>query len=296
MKKIFLFAFLLIFTSSLVLTPISCFPASTDITPATAPPVVGFAATEDGIIEGDSTTLFWIVTDATSIQIDQGIGSGLPAVGSVLVSPNSDTTYTLTATNSIGSVTQSVTVTVTSPTPLMISTLAKITLKPMGDIDQYILDRLTERLEQTFGCPVETVHEYYNLDLAYIPQRQQYLAATLLSQLKEAGAAKGEKILGIVDGDLYVPGDNFVVGQAELGGSIALISVAPLRRARYSLLSSEALLLNRATKTAIHELGHTLGLKHCPDPKCVMYYSMGLADTDYKQAAFCSMCRFTIER
>jgi len=262
----------------------------------TAPPAVGFSATEEDILEGEATTLLWIVTDAASVQIDQGIGSVVPTVGSVLVSPASDTTYILTASNSVGIATQSVTIKVTSPTPLNIPSLRKITLKPMGDVDQNILDVLQERLEKIFGCPVEIANEYYPLDAAYVPERQQYKPEVLLSQLDKVGATKGEKVLGIIDSDLYSEGENIVLGEAMMHGPVSVISVSRLRVNYLSRLSSEALLLNRATKTAVHELGHTLGAGHCLNPKCPMYYSAGETDTDYKQAIYCDVCRFTIER
>ena len=58
---------------------------------------------------GGSSTLSWSVTGATSVTIDNGIGS-VALTGTTVVSPTTDTTYTLTATNSAGSVTESVTV------------------------------------------------------------------------------------------------------------------------------------------------------------------------------------------
>jgi len=60
---------------------------------------------------GASSTLSWSVTDAVSVTIDNAIGS-VDLTGTTAVNPTTSTTYTLIATNSAGSVTGSVTVTV----------------------------------------------------------------------------------------------------------------------------------------------------------------------------------------
>jgi len=120
MKRLFLFAWLILLISSLALSPLACFPISTGTTDTTdttttsdTPTIVAFSASPTEITEGESATLIWNVTNATSIQIDQGVGTGLAAAGTTSVSPSSSTTYTLSVSNSEGSATQSVTVTVT---------------------------------------------------------------------------------------------------------------------------------------------------------------------------------------
>jgi len=167
----------------------------------------------------------------------------------------------------------------------------KITLKPIGDIDNNVLEELKERLNQTFGCPVEITPEAIELEPAYDSKRQQYLASELLAGLKKSGVTKEEKILSIVDIDLYAPGLNFIFGQADMTSGIALISLCRLRQEFYGLPPDNDLFLDRAAKEAVHELGHTFGLEHCKNARCVMHFSNSLADTDLKQAIFCSKCR-----
>ncbi len=79
-----------------------------------APPVINsFAGVPNSIRSGQSATLSWNVASGTTISIDQGVGA-VAATGSRSVSPTTTTTYTLTATNACGTVSQSVTIQVTS--------------------------------------------------------------------------------------------------------------------------------------------------------------------------------------
>jgi hypothetical protein len=88
--------------------------ASATITVApTVPPVISdFTASPNSIKAGQSATLQWNITRASSAAIDQGIGN-VSASGTQTVSPTATTTYTLTANNDIGSVTATATITVT---------------------------------------------------------------------------------------------------------------------------------------------------------------------------------------
>jgi len=78
------------------------------------PIINSFSANPHSITEGESSTLSWSVTDATSVTIDNGIGSVTLSTGTFTVSPRTTTTYTLTSTNTAGSVTATRTVTVSS--------------------------------------------------------------------------------------------------------------------------------------------------------------------------------------
>jgi archaemetzincin len=98
------------------------------------------------------------------------------------------------------------------------------------------------------------------------------------------------RILGITSVDLYVPSLNFVFGEAKLGGPSAVISTHRLYPQFYGQAPNEELFLKRVEIEAVHELGHTFGLRHCPDQDCVMHFSNGIVDTDRKGSEFCGRC------
>lgn len=77
--------------------------------PPAVPHIASFTATPGSIQAGQSATLSFSVTGATTVSIDQGIG---PVTGNVTVTPATTTTYTLSATNSAGTSTLQTTVSV----------------------------------------------------------------------------------------------------------------------------------------------------------------------------------------
>lgn len=101
-----------------------------------APVISSFTAAPTSLVAGQSATLSWSVAGATSLSLNNGIGS-LIGLTSKSVSPTTTTTYTLTATNSGGSVTSSVTITVsaTDNQPPSTPTLLTATAKSATEVD-----------------------------------------------------------------------------------------------------------------------------------------------------------------
>jgi len=85
------------------------FLSSCSTTTPSVPIVSSFTADNTTIDEGDSVTLSWSVTDASTVTINPG-GLLVALSGSTSVSPTETTTYILTATNSAGSSSASVTI------------------------------------------------------------------------------------------------------------------------------------------------------------------------------------------
>jgi len=88
--------------------------AQVAILPFGAPVIVSFSVSPPVINTGNTATLSWSISGATSIIIDNGIGA-VASAGTRSVSPSTTTVYTLTATNSSGSVNQSLQITVPRP-------------------------------------------------------------------------------------------------------------------------------------------------------------------------------------
>ena len=70
--------------------------------------------------------------------------------------------------------------------------------------------------------------------------------------------------------DLYIPVLTFVFGEAQLADGGAVVSAHRLHQEFYGMPTDPELLHERLLKESLHELGHTYGLRHCPDYTCVM--------------------------
>ena len=84
------------------------------------PTIQAFTISPTLIPIGGTGVLSWTVTGATSLSVDQGVGSVALESGTKNVSPTATTTYTLTATNGAGSVTAKATLNVDA-TPFQIT-------------------------------------------------------------------------------------------------------------------------------------------------------------------------------
>lgn len=87
------------------------------------PAIASFGVDKDSIITGQSATLSWSVTGATSVSISPGIGP-VSLTGTESVSPASTTAYTLTASNDAGNSTASATLKITSSKTPIITTFS----------------------------------------------------------------------------------------------------------------------------------------------------------------------------
>ena len=130
---------------------------------------------------------------------------------------------------------------------------------------------------------------------AFNAERGQYSAEAILNDLAVRGSDdQSEHILGMADCDLYIPDLTFVFGAAL--GKAALISIARLKQEFYNLKADRDILRKRMMTEAVHEIGHSYGMRHCFDPGCVMFFSRTIGDTDRKGFNLCDRCGGMLSR
>lgn len=96
----------------------------------------------------------------------------------------------------------------------------------------------------------------------------------------------GDKpVLLLTDLPIYYADLDYVFGFTDMLRSVSIVSLARLTKG-----ATVEKIIERAVKTAIHEIGHLNGLRHCNRKGCVMSLSFSLRDTDRKSSRFCDRC------
>ena len=111
-----------------------------------------------------------------------------------------------------------------------VSTKSKIVIVPLGDVDYGIVNKLATNLVSIFNAAVDILQGIRIPQEAYNQQRGQYYSTVILNKLDLLRANPREKILGVIDEDLYVPSLNFVFGEADPLSKVAVISLFRLKQ------------------------------------------------------------------
>jgi len=147
---------------------------------------------------------------------------------------------------------------------------------------------------EIFGGSVVVVRSNLDLRRAFDPSRNQTNSTALLAQVLGGSGSVTAKRIAVVDVDLFIPVLTFVFGEAQLGGTAAIVSTHRLNNRFYGLPHDSELMIGRLAKEIVHELGHNFGLYHCHQFECVMRSSTYVGEIDMKRVQPCPSCAETI--
>jgi archaemetzincin len=168
--------------------------------------------------------------------------------------------------------------------------MSVISVVPVNAIDHQVLTRLALCLEERFlaSCVVRASVAVPKSALNGV--RKQLFFGSVAAKLAVANEGSESIVLGITEYDLYKTSHQFIFGSASESHRCAVVSLHRLRPEFYGEPADENVLFQRLLKESVHEIGHAMGLKHCYNARCPMYYSNSVFDTDNKFSNFCEAC------
>ena len=168
-----------------------------------------------------------------------------------------------------------------------VRTLARpshVLLVTLGGVPHRLVQAAGEALQETLEIASKIGPSLDKPQYAFNKDRGQYHATSILRRLSSMRSPP-VPVVGIVDVDLFLPDAPYVIGDADRDAGAAIFSLARLSHADPDKVR------RRVQVETVHGAGHLLGLSHCSDFRCAMFFSRDAADADRKGPGLCASCR-----
>jgi archaemetzincin len=165
-----------------------------------------------------------------------------------------------------------------------------IAVVPVGDVPELAPRVIAAHIIGFLKLAAEVLAPAEPPAAAFDESLGRYNAAKILSCFESGPHDTYDKVIAVLNVDLFIPTFAYVFGEAKQGGKHALVSLFRLAKENEGRNPASAILYERAAKVALHELGHLYNLTHCEDISCLMHYSGGLTDLDDIPLYFCRYC------
>jgi archaemetzincin len=168
----------------------------------------------------------------------------------------------------------------------------RVVVQPLGaEIQEEDFQEVVRALEGMYGFNVEVLPRQELPAEAWYAPRQRYRAEKILTVLSSHVPEGVWRVIGVTAVDISttkgVVYDWGILGLGDINGRAGVISLFRCKKGARDLAQAR----ERLAKIAVHEMGHTLGLEHCPNPGCLMRDAEGsVSGTDHEQD-LCADCR-----
>jgi len=172
-----------------------------------------------------------------------------------------------------------------------------LVIQPLGRrLSKRDVAEVVKALKTFYGYRVRVLKRRNLPRSAYYRPRRRYRAEKLLTYLGRVAPKTAHRVLGLTAVDISTTKGSVydwgIMGLADLSGRRCIISRHRCARGSRSRTHAR----HRLAKTAVHEIGHTLGLDHCPNRGCLLESGKGSNKTTDREYVLCSRCIAKLRR
>jgi archaemetzincin len=166
---------------------------------------------------------------------------------------------------------------------------------PLGEVPEITLQVISNHISGCFRLTARILPSSELPEDALDGRRLQYNAAIIIEAFESMDFGNHDKVIGVLNKDLFIPIFTHVFGEARQGGKCGLVSLYRLAKNPDGSTPPKSIIHERAAKVALHELGHLLDLLHCEHKECLMHFSGGIDEVDEMSLDLCEYCSIYLQ-